>query len=64
MLATLGLGSLDALIDAAVPAKIRLAEPMKLPAGHGEHESLAELRGRGVKLAPTRGARHDPPHRF
>ena len=45
MLATLGLGSLDALIDAAVPAKIRLAEPMKLPAGRGENESLAELRG-------------------
>jgi glycine dehydrogenase len=45
MLATLGLGSLDALIDAAVPAKIRLAEPMKLSAGRGENESLAELRG-------------------
>ena len=44
MLATLGLPSMDALIDAAVPAKIRLAAPMELPAGRGEHESLAELR--------------------
>ena len=44
MLATLGLPSLDALIDAAVPEKIRLAGPMNLPAGRGEHESLAELR--------------------
>ncbi len=44
MLATLGLPSMAALIDAAVPAKIRLAGPMKLPAGRGEHESLAELR--------------------
>ncbi len=44
MLATLGLASMDALIDAAVPEKIRLAAPMDLPAGRGEHESLAELR--------------------
>ena len=44
MLATLDLPSMDALIDAAVPAKIRLAAPMDLPAGRGEHESLAELR--------------------
>ena len=45
MLATLDLPSLDALIDAAVPEKIRLTAPMDLPAGRGEHESLAELRG-------------------
>ena len=44
MLATLGLESLGALVDAAVPAKIRLTGPMNLPAGRGEHESLAELR--------------------
>ena len=44
MLTTLGLASLEALIDAAVPEKIRLAAPMDLPAGRGEHEALAELR--------------------
>src|SRR4051812_5317447 len=49
MLATLDLPSLEALIDAAVPAKIRLAEPLNLPAGRGEHEALAELRALAVK---------------
>ena len=44
MLATLDHASLDELIDAAVPAKIRLAESLKLPTGRGEHETLAELR--------------------
>src|SRR4051794_5338644 len=44
MLATLGLQSMEALIDAAVPAKIRLEEPMNLPAGRGEHDALGELR--------------------
>src|SRR6266853_777548 len=49
MLATLGLHSLDALIDAAVPAKIRLDKPLALPAGRGEHETLAELRAIAAK---------------
>jgi len=44
MLATLDHPSLDALIDAAVPAKIRLSEPLKLPVGRGEYETLEELR--------------------
>ncbi|HEX8312715.1 MAG TPA: glycine dehydrogenase, partial [Chthoniobacteraceae bacterium] len=44
MLQTLGQPSLDALIDAAVPAKIRSSKPLDLPSGRGEHESLAELR--------------------
>ncbi len=49
MLAVLEHGSLDELIDAAVPAKIRLAEPLKLPTGRGEHETLAELRDIAAK---------------
>jgi len=42
MLATLGLPSLAALADAAVPSSIRRT-PMKLPAPLGEAEALAEL---------------------
>ncbi len=44
MLETLGLASLDALIDGAVPAPIRLEKPLNLPAGAGESDALAELR--------------------
>src|SRR5882762_9876421 len=49
MLATLDHPSLDALIDAAVPAKIRLSEPLKLPVGRGEYETLEELRAIAAK---------------
>src|SRR4051812_13414655 len=49
MLRTLGQPSLDALIDAAVPAKIRNAKPLALPPGRGEHETLAELRAIAAK---------------
>ena len=44
MLALLGFPSLDALVDDAIPAEIRLREPLKLPAPRGEHELLAELK--------------------
>ena len=44
MLATLGLQSLDALIDGAVPAEIRLRRRLALGGPRGEHEVLAELR--------------------
>nr|MBA3754161.1 glycine dehydrogenase (aminomethyl-transferring) [Nitrospira sp.] len=44
MLATLGLQSLDALIDATVPADIRLHTPLALGPHRGEHDVLAELR--------------------
>jgi glycine dehydrogenase len=49
MLEMVGAKSLDALIDATVPAGIRLAEPLRLPAARGEHEALAELRGIAAK---------------
>jgi len=45
MLGRLGYPSVDALIDAAVPAAIRRAEPLRLPAAASESAALAELRG-------------------
>ncbi len=44
MLAHLGHKSLDALIDAAVPKKIRLGKKLNLPAARSEFEALAEIR--------------------
>ena len=44
MLAALGQPSLDALIDAAVPAAIRVREPLRVPAAVSESAGLAELR--------------------
>ncbi|MEA3187467.1 MAG: glycine dehydrogenase [Chthoniobacter sp.] len=44
MLETLGFASLEALIQSAVPAGIRLQRPLDLPAAKGEHETLIELR--------------------
>jgi glycine dehydrogenase len=45
MLDVLGFASLDALIDATVPAGIRARRPLALPAGVSEEEVLSELRG-------------------
>src|SRR5256885_10498329 len=44
MLQALGFESLDALIDATVPASIRLQRPLAIHAGRSEHEALASLR--------------------
>ncbi|HYH82353.1 MAG TPA: aminomethyl-transferring glycine dehydrogenase, partial [Longimicrobium sp.] len=44
MLETLGLGSLDELIDATVPAAIRLRRPLLLGPERSEYELLSELR--------------------
>ncbi|MFC7876842.1 aminomethyl-transferring glycine dehydrogenase [Isoptericola sp. NPDC057391] len=44
MLETLGHASLDALVDAAVPASIRTDRPLDLPAARSEAEVLAHLR--------------------
>ncbi|MFQ5412253.1 MAG: aminomethyl-transferring glycine dehydrogenase, partial [Phycisphaerae bacterium] len=44
MLETLGYDSLDALIDATVPAEIRLRDKPALGKARGEHELLGELR--------------------
>src|SRR5882762_7665288 len=45
MLATLGYESLDAFIDAVVPADIRLRRPLAPPPGRTEREVLQALRG-------------------
>ncbi len=44
MLATLGFGSLEALIDQAVPAAIRLQRPLSLGEGQSESDLLKELK--------------------
>ena len=44
MLVALGQKTLDALIDAVVPAAIRLQRPLNLPAALSEAQALAELR--------------------
>ncbi len=44
MLKVLGYPSLDALIDATVPANIRLARPLNLPAGLAEPDALAAFK--------------------
>jgi glycine dehydrogenase len=43
MLATIGAPSLDALIDEAIPARIRLAKPLNLPEGESESTYLTRL---------------------
>ena len=40
----IGAASLDALIDEAIPASIRLDRPLALPAGESEHQFLTDLR--------------------
>jgi glycine dehydrogenase len=44
MLQTLGMASLDALIDATVPANIRLRRTLALPPATSEQEALADFR--------------------
>src|SRR5690606_26367673 len=44
MLEAVGAGSLDALVDEALPAVIRSDAPLDLPAPATEEEALAELR--------------------
>ena len=44
MLATLGLKSLDALIDGVVPDDIRMRQPLTFGTCRGEFDVLAELR--------------------
>ena len=45
MLAVLGYGSLDELVDAAVPTSVHSDTPLQIPAGRSEHDVLEELRG-------------------
>src|SRR6478736_2423115 len=43
MLKAVGAPSLDALIDEAIPSRIRLKQPLNLPEGQSEHHFLKEL---------------------
>src|SRR3954470_18633300 len=52
MLAEVGYDSLDALVDAAVPASIREHAPLALDAGVSEQESLLRLRELGERNEP------------
>ena len=54
MLQTIGLPSLNALADTAVPEGIRLRRALELPAPLGEHEALARLRSVAAKNQPFR----------
>ena len=49
MLEAVGAKSLDALIDEAIPADIRLKAPLDLPVAESEHEYLTHLRQTGAK---------------
>src|SRR3954466_4642616 len=49
MLEVVGAPSLDALIDQAIPSRIRLTEPLDLPHGTSEHAFLRDLRGIAAK---------------
>src|SRR6266850_3829869 len=49
MLHSLGFASLDELVDAAVPANIRLKRPLNLPGGRSEYGILNELRSIAAK---------------
>src|SRR5476649_1426404 len=49
MLKTVGAPSLDALMDEAIPARIRLKAPLKLPDGLSEHQFLKDLRAMAAR---------------
>ncbi len=49
MFKTVGVSSLDELIDQTVPEKIRLKKPLDLPSGRSEHFYLRELKQLGAK---------------
>ncbi len=48
MLDTIGVSSLDALVDEIVPASIRLDRPLGLPPAEQEHEYLSRIRAIGA----------------
>nr|WP_244223727.1 aminomethyl-transferring glycine dehydrogenase [Amycolatopsis circi] len=52
MLAECGYGSLDALVEAAVPSAIRTADDLAIPAPASEEEATAELRALAARNRP------------
>ena len=63
MLATVDTPSLDALIDRAVPAGIRVDRPLDLPAPVTEAEAIAELRALAARSTPAVAMIGDGYHR-
>jgi glycine dehydrogenase len=53
MLDAIGYGSVDELMDAAIPGVIRDSEPLRLPAAASEAEALAELRALAERNRPV-----------
>ena len=53
MLAAVGVGSLDELIDRTVPAAIRTRHPLRLPPARTEAEALATLRAMAQRNRPA-----------
>jgi glycine dehydrogenase len=49
MLKVVGAPSMDALIDEAIPRRIRLPKPLDLPDGQSEYQFLRDLRGVAAK---------------
>ncbi len=49
LLEVVGAPSMDALIDEAIPSRIRLKAPLDLPPGQSEHRFLSELRTLAAK---------------
>src|SRR5687768_3433458 len=49
MVAAIGYNSLDDLIEATIPAKIRYRGELNLPSGRAEHEVLADFRAIALK---------------
>jgi glycine dehydrogenase len=54
MVAAVGVESLDALIDEAVPKQIRLTEPLDVPGPETEPEFLARMQAVGARNKPGR----------
>src|SRR5262245_11920794 len=54
MLQTIGVASLDALIDQAIPAAIRLTTPLTLPDAESEHQYLRRLTHLARRNTPFR----------
>ena len=54
MLEAVGVASLDALIDEAIPARIRLNQPLGLPAAESESQYLARLKTIAAKNTVAR----------
>ena len=54
MLETIGVSSLDQLIDQTIPPGIRLRQPLDLPAAETEYEYLRRLRSVASQNAPAR----------